>query len=80
MVSFADKNQIAVPSRFLKIQLQAAGLGRKRLRLNDRADATEIKTTLEESYPKLKEGGGLEILKRGPNPSDLTLILLPPSG
>ena len=36
--------------------------------------------TLEESYPKLKEGGGFEILRRGPNPSELTLIPPPPSG
>ena len=48
--------------------------------LNGRADATEVKTTLEESYPKLKEGGGFEILRRGPSPSELTLIPPPPSG
>ena len=53
----ADKNQMAVPSRSLKIQLQAAGLGRKKVCFNGRADATEVKTTLEQSYSKLKEGG-----------------------
>ena len=75
----ADKDQMVVPSRSLKVQLQEAGLGRKKVCLNGRADATEVKTTLEESYPKLKEGGGFEIL-RGPSPSELTLIPPPPSG
>lgn len=76
----ADKDQMVAPSRSLKIQLQEAGLGRKKVCLNGRADATEVKTTLEESYPKLKEGGGFEILRRGPSPSELTLIPPPPSG
>ena len=71
---------MAVPSRSLKTQLQAAGLGRKKVCSNGRADATEVKTTLEQSYPKLKEGGGFEILRRGPSPSELTLIPPPPSG
>ena len=76
----ADKDQMVVPSRSLKVQLQEAGLGRKKVCLNGRADATEVKTTLEESYPKLKEGGGFEILRRGPSPSELTLIPPPPLG
>ena len=76
----ADKDQMVVPCTSVKIQLQEAGLGRKKVCLNGRADATEVKTTLEESYPKLKEGGGFEILRRGPSPSELTLIPPPPSG
>ena len=42
----ADKDQMVVPSRSLKIQLQEAGLGRKKVCLNGRADATEVKTSL----------------------------------
>ena len=71
---------MVVPSRSLKVQLQEAGLGRKKVCLNGRADATEVKTTLEERYLELKEGGGFEILRRGPSPSELTLIPPPPSG
>ena len=56
-----------VPSRALKIQLQAAGLGWKEVCPNGRADAREVTVTLEESYPKLKEGGGFEILRHGPS-------------
>ena len=76
----AEKNQMAVPSRSSKIQLQQAGLRRKKVCFNGRADATEVKTTLEESYPKLIEGGGFEILRRGPSPTELTVIPPPPSG
>ena len=76
----ADKDQMVVPSRSLKVQLQETCLGRKKVCLNGTADATEVKTTLEESYPKLKEGGGFEILRRGPSLSELTLIPPPPSG
>ena len=67
---------MVVPSRSLKIQLQEAGLGWKKVCLNGRADATEVKATKR----GLKEGGGFEILRRGPSPSKLTLIPPPPSG
>jgi len=72
----ADKEQMAVPSRSLKNQLQQAGVGRN----NSKANATEVKTKLEESYPKLIAGGGFEILRRGPSPSELSVIPPPNSG
>ena len=50
----ADKEQMAVSSRSFKIQLQQAGLGRKKIWFNSKANATEVKTKLEESYPKLR--------------------------
>ena len=43
---------MAVCSKSFKIQLQQAGLGRKKIRFNSKANATEVKTKLEESYPK----------------------------
>ena len=46
------------------------------LRLNN---ATEVKTKLEEVYPKLASGGGFEILRRGMS-NELVLIEPPPSG
>ena len=68
---------MAFPSRSFKIQLQQAGLGRKKICFNSKANATEVKTKLEESYPKLIAGGGFEILRRGLSPSELSII--PPS-
>ena len=76
----ADKEQMAVPSRSLKNQLQQTGLGRKKICFNSKANATEVKMKLEEIYPKLIAGGGLEILRRGPSPSELSVIPPPNSG
>ena len=71
---------MAFPSRSFKIQLQQAGLGRKKICFNSKANATEVKTKLEESYPKLIAGGGFEILRRGLSPSELSIIPPPNSG
>ena len=71
---------MAVCSKSFKIQLQQAGLGRKKIRLKSKANATEVKTKLEESYPKLIDGGGFEILQRGLSPSELSIIPPPNSG
>ena len=75
----ADKERMTVPSRSLKSQLQQAGLGRKKVCFNGRANATEVKPKLEEIYPKLIAGGGFEILRRGPSPSELSVIPPPPN-
>ena len=71
---------MVVPSRSFKIQLQQAGLGRKKLCFNSKANATEVKTKLKESYPKLIAVGGFEILQRGLSPSELSIIPPPNSG
>ena len=74
------KGQIAVPCRSFKIQLQQPGLGRKKICFNSKVNATEVKTKLEESCPKLNAGGGFEILRRGQSPSELSIIPPPNSG
>ena len=74
------KGQIAVPCRSFKIQLQQPGLGRKKICFNSKVNATEVKTKLEESYPKLIAGGGFEILRRGLSPSELSIIPPPNLG
>ena len=70
---------MAVPCRSFKIQLQQPGLGRKKICFNGKVNATEVKTKLEESYPKLIDGGGFEILQRGLSPSELSIIPPPNS-
>ena len=42
----ADKDQMVVPSRSLKVQLQEAGLGQKKICLNGRADAWLLKKAI----------------------------------
>ena len=76
----ADKGQMAVRSRSFKIQLQQAGQGRQKICFNSKANATEVKTKLEESYPKLIAGGGFEILHRGLSSSEISTIPPPNSG
>ena len=38
----------------------------------------DVKTTLEGTYPKLKESGGFELLRSGAPSSKLLLIATPP--
>ena len=71
---------MAVPCRSFKIQLQLPGLGRKKNCFNSKVNTTEVKTKLEESYPKLIAGGGFEILRRGLSSSELSIIPPPNSG
>jgi hypothetical protein len=39
-----------------------------------------VKTKLEEIYPKLENGGGFEIMRRGPQANELMVIQPPRSG
>ena len=77
----ANREQIVAPSVALKTSLQQAGLGRKKICFNWKATAADVKTKLEEVYPKLKNGGGFEIMRRGgAQVNDLMVIQPPRSG
>ena len=76
----ADRNRVTAPSKVVKEELQLAGLGRRKICFHWNADAVEVKRKLEEIFPKLKNGGGFEILRRGTSPSELSLIQPPRSG
>ena len=76
----ADRLQEVAPTKSIKHILQLAGLGRKKVCFNMKANAAEVKAKLEETYPKLCNGGGFDILRRGPSASELSLITPPPSG
>ena len=53
------------PSASPKARLQQAGLGRRMICSNWKATAAEVKTKLEEVYPKLENVRGFEIMRRG---------------
>ncbi|CAB4032601.1 Hypothetical predicted protein [Paramuricea clavata] len=76
----ANREQIVAPSTALKTRLQQAGLGRKKICFNWKATAAEVKTKLEEIYPKLENGGGFEIMRRGPQANELMVIQSPRRG
>ncbi len=75
----ANRKQCVPPTASLKTKLQQGGLGRKKVCFHWQAGAIDFKARLEEVYPKLKESGGFEILRRGTQTSDLVLIQPPRS-
>ena len=74
-----NPNQRTVPSVQKKIELQSAGLGRKKIVFSHKDDGLKFNNTLESAYPKLKLGGGFEILRSG-SKNNLVLIPAPVSG
>ena len=61
-----------------KLALLAAGLGRKKVTFGNKDGALIFKGKLEETYPKLKQGGGFQQLRSGARPGEL-LVVKPPS-
>ena len=59
----ANREQIVAPSVVLKASLQQVGLGRKKICFNWKATAADVKTKLEEVYPKLKSGYSVPFLQ-----------------
>ena len=54
-----------VPNRSEKASLQDAGLGDQRVVFtNKKGGHDHVKQTLESAYPKIKEGGGFQILQK----------------
>ena len=78
----AAKDEEGVPSRAEKFDLQHCGLGRRKVCFHSKATFTDFRRKLEEEYPKLKEGGGFELMRTGHQGSNtvLTTIIPPPSG
>ena len=72
----ADCSSENIPSRMTKLELQFAGLGRKKIVLGSKDNAVKVKEKLEEAFPKLKDGGGFEVLRSGP--LKRLLLLKPP--
>ena len=70
----ANHRQEQVPSRAEKFQLQGVGLGRKTIVSNRTDQAITFVEKLESIYPKLKDGGGFELLRSGPSNKDLVVI------
>ena len=75
----ASKTATIVPPRAEKISLQNAGLGRRKVVFPCRASAVDVLKVLENVYPKLKEGGGFELLRSG-SPASMLSLISPPAG
>ena len=55
-------------------------MGEKKITFRKSADCAEVLTELKEAYPRLKDGGGFELLHSGQSVKDVVLIPLPPGG
>ena len=76
----ASPQQDKVPVKSQKLELQAAGLGRKKVVFGNKdGRAIEVSKKLEAAYPKLKAGGGFEILRSGIG-SSLAFVSPPATG
>lgn len=76
----SNRQQRCVLTRVEKSRLQKAGLGRKRIPLDKNADASKVKTSLDNTFSKLALGGGFELLRSSATPRDLEVIVPPNSG
>lgn len=76
----ANKDAQVVPNKADKLNLLAAGLGRKKLTFGNRDDAQTFKRKMEDAYPKLKLGGGFDLLRSGVRPGELLIIKPSPLG
>lgn len=73
-----DKNVELVPNRCVKQRLAAAGLGEKRLTFQGiQTNPEEFREFLLAAYPKLRQGGGFELLKISGTTRSRELVLIP---
>ena len=64
----ADVDTDTPPTKCAKPCHQEAGLGRRKIVFEKRGNASHVKEKLEDTYPKLKQGGRFELLRSGGGP------------
>lgn len=76
----ANHMQTTKPSRRENLVLQNAGLGQKTITFGRNDDALAFMLKIETVYPRIKSGGGFELLRSGATNKELIVICQPPSG
>ena len=79
-VCIAESDQWLIPSREEKIILKEAGLGEKRITFDKYGDYEHFHSSLLKEFPKLSEGGGLQVLRSSGARRSLDLIPVPTMG
>ncbi|CAB1431213.1 unnamed protein product [Pleuronectes platessa] len=73
-----DKSGNIVPSRFTKEKLASAGLGEKRLTFQgSQTNPNDFREFILTAYPKLRQGGGFELLRIAGTTRSRNLNLIP---
>ena len=80
-VCLAKTGQVSPPTAFEKAELLAAGLGEKTVSVPEYGESWELHEELLYTFPKLKDGGGYELLRSlEANTRVLRVIPCPPGG
>ena len=75
-----ESDQLVLPSREEKLILKEAGLGEKRITFDKHGDYEHFHSSLLKEFPKLSEGGGLQVLRSSGARGTLDLIPIPTMG
>ena len=79
-VCLAGKSQEEVPSVQDKRKLFLCGLGEKKIALPVNGTSAQLHSVLLESFPKLSDGGGIELMYAEPGKRELYIIPTGPHG
>ena len=79
-VCLSDPEDNEAPEANERAKLLLAGLGEKKISLLIHSSADDIKSQLFDEYPKLKAGGGFELLRMRGHGRDLEVIPIPYRG
>ena len=80
-VCLSTTSDDTIPDASDRVTLKLAGLGEKRFTLDCCATAQELYDVLEYQFPKLKDGGGFELLRTGEGGSrELEVVRMPAGG
>ena len=79
-VCLADKEQYEIPDREEQRELLVAGLGEVKIAVPEHANEKDVRDLLIETFAKLKDCGGFELMYAETRSKDLLLIPLGPDG
>ncbi|PFX16398.1 hypothetical protein AWC38_SpisGene19330 [Stylophora pistillata] len=75
----ALKGQTRAPLRAEKLELQATGLGRRKVCFHSKAKSSESLEKLEEEFPKLMSGDGFVLMRTGHQGNSCLSTISPPA-
>lgn len=74
-----QKGQERIPSKSEIFELQAAGLGKRKICFHSKAKFAELREKLEEEFLKLKAGGGFVLMRSSHLGNSCLATIIPPA-